>query len=66
MEPKFEQPKQYTLKRTAGIEISRTISDTELLKDGAEYVVNEQGEKENLLATKGQMESIHNSDKYET
>ena len=50
MEPKFEQPKQYTPEEIAGLEKSRTISDAELLKGGAQYSVNEKGEKENLLA----------------
>lgn len=49
MEPKIEQPKQYTPEEIAQLEKSRTISDAELLKGGAEYSVNEKGEKENLL-----------------
>jgi len=56
MEPKFEQPKQYTPEEIAEMEKSRTISDAELLKGGAEYSINEKGEKENLLVTEEQKE----------
>lgn len=45
MKPKFEQPKQYTPEQIAEMEKSRTISDAELLGGGAEYVVDEKGEK---------------------
>lgn len=41
----MEQPKQYTPEEIAQLEKSRTISDAELLKGGAEYAVNEKGEK---------------------
>lgn len=54
MEPKFEQPKQYTSEEIAEMEKSRTISDAELLIGGAEYSINEKGEKENLLVTEKQ------------
>lgn len=56
MEPKFE-PKQYTPEEIAELEKSRTISDAELLKDGAEYVVGEGGEKQ-LNATEQQKKEI--------
>ena len=54
-----EQPKQYTPEEIAEMEKSRTISDAELLKGGAEYSVNEKGEKENLLVTNEQSEKLH-------
>lgn len=54
MEPKFEQPKQYTPEEIAEIEKSRTVSDAELLKEGAEYEINEKGEKENFSLTEHQ------------
>ncbi len=40
----------------ADLERSRTISDAKLLGEGAKYVINEDGEKENLLITHRQME----------
>lgn len=40
-----EQPKQYTPEEIAEMEKTRTISDAELLKEGAKYVVDEKGEK---------------------
>lgn len=58
MEPKFE-PKQYTPEEIAQLEKSRTISDAELLKGGAEYSINEKGEKENLLATDEQKYEVN-------
>ena len=61
MEPKFE-PKQYTPEEIANLEKSRTISDAELLKKGAEFSINEKGEKENLLTTEKQKELL--SDKH--
>lgn len=57
MEPKFEP--EYTPEKIAELEKSRTISDAELLKGGAEYSINEKGEKENLLATEEQKDGIH-------
>ena len=41
----MENPKEYTLEEVADIEKSRTISDAELLKGGARYEVDEQGDK---------------------
>ncbi|MBI1755367.1 hypothetical protein HY250_03420 [Candidatus Azambacteria bacterium] len=41
----IEEPKQYTPEEMAAMEKSRRISDAELLKDGAEYVVDERGKK---------------------
>lgn len=49
-----EKPNQPTPDEIAEIEKSRTISDAELLKGGAEYVVNEKGEKENMLMAQEQ------------
>lgn len=57
MQPKTEQPKQYTLEEIAELEKSRTISDAELLK-GGRYSFNEEGEKI-LNPTKEQIEKIH-------
>lgn len=57
MEPKFEQPKQYTQEEISELEKSRTISDAELLKGVAEYVVDEKGEKR-LNITDPQLEEI--------
>lgn len=54
----MEQPKEYTQEEIAQLEKSRTISDAELLKGGAEYAVDENSEKENLLATEKQKENI--------
>lgn len=51
MEPKMEHPKQYTPEEIAQLEKSRTISDAELLKGGAEYLVDEKGEKTGLDIT---------------
>lgn len=56
----MEQSKQYTPEEIAGLEKSRTISDAELLKGGAEYVVDEKGIIENLLATETQKEKVGN------
>lgn len=57
MEPKHElPPANYTPEKQAELEKSRTISDAELLKGGAEYVVSEKEEKENLLGTQQQKE----------
>lgn len=53
MEPKHKFPWEQ-----AELEKSRTISDAELLKGGAEYSVNEKGEKENLLVTEKQKEFL--------
>lgn len=47
------QPKQYTPEEMAELEKSRTISDAELLKGGAEYEVDENGGKK-LRVTKEQ------------
>lgn len=57
MEPN-EQQKHYTPEEVAELEKSRTISDAELLKDGAEYVVGYGREKEDLLATEKQKEAM--------
>ncbi|MBI5798328.1 MAG: hypothetical protein HZB10_00145 [Candidatus Yonathbacteria bacterium] len=60
MEPKHElPPANYTPAEQAELEKSRTLSDAELLKGGAEYVVDEKGEKENLLVTNEQGSKIH-------
>ena len=66
MEPKIEQPKQYTPEEIAQLEKSRTISDAELLKGGAEYVVDEKGEKENLLVSEEQKNFLENRKLQET
>ncbi len=50
----IEEPEEYTPEEIVELEKSRTISDAELLKDGAEYEVSEEGEKENLLVTEKQ------------
>ena len=50
MEPKFEQPKQYTPEEIANLEKSRTISDAELLKGGAEYLIEESSDKKLIVA----------------
>lgn len=55
----MEQPKQYTPEEIAQLEKSRTISDAELLEGGAEYKINEKGEKENLLITNEQESKFH-------
>ncbi|KKU81895.1 MAG: hypothetical protein UY07_C0007G0049 [Parcubacteria group bacterium GW2011_GWA1_47_8] len=65
MEPKFE-PKQYTSEEIANLEKSRTISDAELLKGGAEYSVDEKGEKENLLVEDKIKESLIDKDALST
>ena len=55
-----EQPKQYTPKEIAEIEKSRTISDAELLKGGAEYVVDEEKMVGQLIVpTEEQIRNIH-------
>jgi len=59
MEPNMEQPKQYTPEEIVQLEKSRTISDAELLSRGAEYSINEKGEKENLVITSKQEGGIH-------
>ena len=58
-----EQPKQYTPKEIAEMEKSRTSTDTELLKGGAEYVVDEEGEKR-LKMTSGQLEQLENIERF--
>lgn len=58
-----EQPKQYTLEEIAEMEKSRTISDAELLKDGAEYVVGEEGGKR-LETTVEQQKRLENIEKF--
>ncbi len=45
-------PKQYTKEEIAELEKSRTISDAELLKNGAEYMIGDNGEKELLVNNK--------------
>lgn len=50
----MEQPKQYTPEEIAQFEKSRTISDAELLKGGAEYAINKEGEKVNLSMAQDQ------------
>ncbi len=57
MEPKIEQPKQYTPEEIAELEKSRTISDAELFKGGAEYEVDKEGKKL-LMATEKQKEKM--------
>ncbi len=52
-----EKPKQYTPEEIAEMEKSRTISDAELLKGGAEYIVSEEGEKV-LHATEEQINQV--------
>ena len=59
MEPKMEQPKQYTPEELAEIEMSRTKSDASLGDGGAKYKFNEKGEKENLLVTGEQINVKH-------
>ena len=54
----MEGPKQKTPEEIAEIEKSRTISDAELLKGGAEYAVDEREEKKNLLITEDQRYNI--------
>jgi len=41
----FEAPKMSSLKEIAEIEKARTLSDAELLKEGAEYKFDEAGQK---------------------
>lgn len=53
-----EKKPKYTPDQIAESEKSRTFSDTELLRGGARYTVNENGEKDNLLATQDQKEMI--------
>ncbi len=53
----IEEPKQYTPEEMAEMQKSRTISDAELLKGGAEYVVGENEEKR-LELTEDQVISI--------
>lgn len=60
----MEQPKQYTPEEIAEFEKSRTISDAELLKGGAEYAVNEDGEKR-LVSTKKQTKEFEQEFKEE-
>jgi len=55
------KPTQYTPEEIAQLEKSREISDSELLKGGAEYVVGDNGEKAVLLVTEEQKESIHSN-----
>lgn len=59
MPPKMEQPKQYTPEEIAELEKSRTISDAELLKDGAEYKVDEKGEKMLVIDKEHTIRSEH-------
>lgn len=49
---------KYTPEQIAQLEKSRTISDTELLKGGAEYVVNKMGEKQNLIISQEQSKDV--------
>ena len=56
------EPTGPTLEEMARIAKERTLSDAELLKGGAEYVVNENGETANLLVTEEQKK--HNQNKY--
>ena len=53
----MEGPKQKTSEEIVEIEKSRTISDAELLRDGAEYVINEGGGK-HLRITDEQFEKL--------
>ena len=54
------EPKQYTPEEIAQLEKSRTISDAKLLKDGAEYSVNEKGDKA-IILTEEQKKALHDS-----
>lgn len=57
-----EGPKKYSEEERAKIaelEKSRTISDAGLLEGGAEYVVGDSGEKDNLLPTEEQKRTTH-------
>ena len=47
----IETPKQPTPEEQAKIEAERTLSDTELIKDGAEYVVDEETGEKRLKVT---------------
>lgn len=60
-EPKFPEE----IEKIAEIEKSRTISDSELLKGGAEYKINEKGEKIMLEATPEQIKSIKDAKELE-
>ena len=59
-----ENPKQYTPEEIAQLEKSRTISDSRLLKEGAEYSLNEKGEKV-LIPSQEQKDSIHSRHSYD-
>jgi len=56
----MEKPKQPTPEEIADMEKSRTISDAELLKDGAEYKIDEETGEKHLQPTKEQVGVIHN------
>ncbi|MEK7136265.1 MAG: hypothetical protein AAB821_01610 [Patescibacteria group bacterium] len=56
----MERPKQKTQEKIAEIEKSRTISDAELLKGGAEYVVDTSGMKRLVLNTEQLYEAERN------
>ncbi|MBI5400745.1 MAG: hypothetical protein HZB12_01345 [Candidatus Yonathbacteria bacterium] len=64
MEPKFE-PKQYTPGEIAQLEKSRTISDAELLKSGAEYMVGPEGQEPVLNPTNEQIARLKELYKHE-
>ena len=59
-----ESPKKYTPEEIADLEKSRTISDTELLKDGAKYEIDEEGNK-HLSATDEQIKSIEKNKEWQ-
>lgn len=48
---------QLSAEEQAGIEKKRTLSDAKLLKDGAEYMIDDEGEKE-LHVTEDQREEV--------
>jgi hypothetical protein len=54
---------KYTPQEVANLEKSRAISDAQLLKDGAEYVINDKGEKE-LKATISEKRTIAGAKDY--
>jgi len=54
----IETPKQPTLEEQAKIEAERTLSDAELIKGGAEYVVDEETGKKRLIASYENIEGI--------
>ena len=57
MSPNQLPPSEATPEEIAQLEKSRTISDSNFLKDGAEYSINEKGGKSNLLTSQKYIES---------